>query len=355
VRRVGVVLVLGLLSVATVNASADQADSASATQILLLNRSPGDDCSSDIYSVRSDGSDLLRLTNDSPRNGKYVHPPFSASFGGDWSPDGSTIVYTRERTAGGRPYETACIHGDNRDDLFVMRADGSGKRSLTTNGSSGDGRFSPDGTKLAFVNGSSLLISDLNGKHRRVLGRGGFARWSPDGSRVAFDCGSAGYGSCVFDFKSGRKISLGTDIYTASWAADSETILFDRYHGHRAPTQNTPTELWSVRWDGSQRKQLTQETRSGVQDQCPVQSPDASAIAFTRTSGEHETLALLDTQGVRTLVRGAPSSECPAWSRGGSLIAFGRGRSLWVVNSDGSGAHPITTGRSDDSIVAWRP
>jgi TolB protein len=76
----------------------------------------------DIYTIRTDGSDVRKLTNS---HGNDAHPI--------WSPDGSWIVFTSSRKGfkdeamlnewGPQPY----------GDLYVMRADGSDVRQLTDN------------------------------------------------------------------------------------------------------------------------------------------------------------------------------------------------------------------------------
>jgi Tol biopolymer transport system component len=64
-------------------------------------------------------------------------------------------------------------------------------------------------------------------------------------------------------------------------------------------------------------------------------------------------------QGERTLTPITESSELPAWSPDGSLIAFSRGfegrRTIWTMKPDGSEAHGITEPGSDDVAPAWSP
>ena len=94
----------------------------------------------DLYVWKLDGSAPMRLTND--------HVPGTTSFDGSidpaWSPDGMQIVF-----AAGE---------ENNHDLFVINADGTGRRQLTS-GPANDRvpSWSPDGTTVAF---SSTLTAD---------------------------------------------------------------------------------------------------------------------------------------------------------------------------------------------------
>lgn len=112
----------------------------------------------------------------------------------DWSPDGR-IVYTRfelDRRA------------DFRPSLYVVDANGAGRRLLVRDGQSAD--FSPDGSRIAFAsvrdrNGSTcgsdecsrngeIYVMDASGANRRRLtrnkGHDAGPRWSRDGDRIAF-------------------------------------------------------------------------------------------------------------------------------------------------------------------------
>jgi WD40 repeat protein len=126
----------------------------SAGPTLLFERSPGDDCLADLYSVGADGTGLRRLTFDTQFVGAKKTTSFTASFGGRPSPNGRRVVYTRQRAVGD------CAHPDTRDDLFVMGKDGSGKRRLTGDGQSVGASYSPDGTSLAFGSGSAVYVGD---------------------------------------------------------------------------------------------------------------------------------------------------------------------------------------------------
>lgn len=81
----------------------------------------------EIYTIRRDGSDLKKLT-DEP--GVDSRPR--------WSPDGAWLAFTSNRSG--------------REDLYLMRADGTDLRALTDHPAIDDhAAWSPDGRHIAFV------------------------------------------------------------------------------------------------------------------------------------------------------------------------------------------------------------
>lgn len=126
----------------------------------------------EIYRMRADGSDVVRLTDAAAAD---EHPV--------WSPDGQTIAFTR-RSAG----------SDRNSEIFLMSADGSGIRSLARRGSYP--AWSPDGARIAFsAYGSDRLdvyvmdadggnVTNLTATHGDVASYD--PSWSPDGRRIAY-------------------------------------------------------------------------------------------------------------------------------------------------------------------------
>ena len=98
------------------------------------------------YVYATDGSGLLAYLGE-------------GSFG-SWSPDGTKIIYTIEKNNG---------HAIIGSDIYVINADGTGKKRLTNtpNNIEIEPRWSPDGTKVAFYSGSlhddsaSVYIADI--------------------------------------------------------------------------------------------------------------------------------------------------------------------------------------------------
>jgi Tol biopolymer transport system component len=94
-----------------------------------------------IFTSRPGGRALRRLTRDVD------------AYGPSFSPDGARIAYYRFRSGGGR-------------EVWVMRADGSGKRLLTRGG---DPEWSPDGRLIAFGRHRALRVISPEGGFERLL------------------------------------------------------------------------------------------------------------------------------------------------------------------------------------------
>jgi TolB protein len=128
----------------------------------------------EIYTVHPDGSALTRLTND---------PAFDSTP--VFSPDGRTIAFTSDR--GTNP--------EHPSHLFVMNADGTNVRQISTGEDDSTPDYSPDGRRIAYVGftggNADIWVADADGSHaRRVTIDKKFQytpRWSPDGTWIAFE------------------------------------------------------------------------------------------------------------------------------------------------------------------------
>jgi Tol biopolymer transport system component len=93
-------------------------------------------------------------------DGIHDHPITSAGSNDypDWSPNGHWIGFTSDQGGG--------------NDVWLMRPDGSNAHQVTSKGALGYSPvFSPDGTKIAFTDGTNVWISRLNGTHvKKIVG-----------------------------------------------------------------------------------------------------------------------------------------------------------------------------------------
>jgi TolB protein len=105
---------------------------------------------------RDGDSEIYVMRTDAPEgpNNRPVKLTDNATYSDsqpDWSPDGSRIVYSSAR-------------GGNWEDIFVMRADGSGKKNLTRNPARDQHPvFSPDGRWVAFDSDRNLWKMRIDG------------------------------------------------------------------------------------------------------------------------------------------------------------------------------------------------
>jgi hypothetical protein len=245
-----------------------------------------------LYRVRDDGSELRDLT------------PSMEAFRGDWSPDGTKIVFG---ATGG---------------LFVMNADGSAPTPLGVQG--GAPKWSPDGRKILFNAGGVITVMNADGTGATGLADGGSATWSPDGAKIAFD--RINRSSCVPYLFCPSSLYVmaadGTHVTTLATAANASDLL-----GAPAwsPDGNSIAYIRSCCFLGpdvsgiyvmSTRGGLAQRVGTGTPRGGPVWSPNggALAVAIAGPDGSTELTLMPATGGAGVVLATSPGSEYPsAW------------------------------------------
>ncbi len=255
--------------------------------LLLTSNRTGED---HIFRMAPDGSGLADLT------------PSSEGSNGDWSPDGSRIVFASTRfLAGG---------------VYVMAADGSDPVRLTEGGAPA---WSPDGSKIAFASSAGVTVMNADGTGLKLLAPGSEPDWSPDGRRIVFT-----QVHCVADL-------CGADLYLM--AADGTGV----------------------------RRLTTSSALDGAS--APAWSPDGTRIAYARRCcflfGDGSGLATIAPDGglSNVLHRGAIVGR-PVWAPDGSAIVFaedtGAGIDVMIVTSAGGAAEVLIGGLADDRPTSWK-
>jgi Tol biopolymer transport system component len=194
-----------------------------------------------------------------------------------WSLDSRLIAFSRD------------------DELWVMRANGSGQHRVAVTAS---WAWSPDGTLV-------------------YTARGDLYRIGPDGA---------------------GRVQLTSGPADDEWPAVSPNgdIAFER-----ALPPRHRYDVWVMAEDGSAQRPLTQSAADDVQ---PDWSPDGTSVVFASCLKQCRIVAALaDGSGFRFLTR-AQDSAAPKWSPAGDRIAFLRAANLeqgyaklFVVRPDGSG------------------
>jgi Tol biopolymer transport system component len=213
-----------------------------------------------LYSISMDGSEVVQLTEAGSRH------DFPA-YAGAYSPDGDRILFFRP--------------ADNVDDdgasmnLFVVDVDGTGVKKLTPSGietillgPSGASDWSPDGRRVAFVgsNGDfwqsrlhAVFIAGADGSQpERITPWGDVlsVQWSPNGRLLAFTKGRDIF-TVHPDGTDRVKLTSsqdGTYSFGPMWSPDSSRLLFIRGSGQVLDRQ--PAELWIVEADGTDPVQV---------------------------------------------------------------------------------------------------
>jgi Tol biopolymer transport system component len=193
-------------------------------------------CGDELYTIKTDGSELTRLTND---------PAFD--YQPAWSPDGSRIAFTRR----------AC--GVCEDHIYLINPDGTGLTRLTAPGKYyAQPSWSPDGTRIAYRGNHPsqfdaqiyTMKSDGTDQQQVTFSASPFVialepAWSPDGNRIAFTGHPNG-------------LCGGTDC------------------GY---------EIFTIRTDGTDRRRVTDDrARDADPDWQPIPNrpPDCSGVAASR-------------------------------------------------------------------------
>jgi Tol biopolymer transport system component len=279
--------------------------------------------------VRPDGSDDHWATPQVPlpKDGWQVHP--------DWSPDGSLLAFIADDAADGdKPPELWTR------DLWITEPDGTDAERLldcalpcvTLDWPA----WSRDGTKLAFTahdetgGGASFRLDVMDMTTRAVTtvaiasGPTAFAgpRWSPDGRRVVLEVqrytdlgprGSlSGTAIAILDLKDPTPTpTVITDwalwATYPDWHPTEDLIVFSTRPW--SALEDGPSNLHTVRPDGSELTALTEFTNGQTRATQPTWTPEGTEIIFTAVEGTgfgEPTMAIVHRDG--TALTSATSS-----------------------------------------------
>jgi Tol biopolymer transport system component len=316
----------------------------------LLAVAGGTSCSSD--KSKSDvapiaffrGQELVLIDPDGSNERSLAHFPSKPYdlFAPTWSPNGRQLLVS--------------FHLGDRIDIYVVEADGSGKRKLWRGGFSTNGPlWSPRGDAILIDDATeyrhAMWIVTPDGKARRLpTGDAfGFPAWSPDGTKIAYH-GPDGLflpEPWIYvmnaDGSGQKRLTKGTIM---SWAPEERI----RFHVGES------TALWVINPDGSGRRRATKaEELLEFEDLSPHRR---MVVRETGAGSQIGDLYVKDlTSGARRKL--ASRGCCALWSPDGKSLAFVRfeagAKDIYVINVDGTGERNLTDSPEDEEWPTWAP
>jgi hypothetical protein len=219
-----------------------------------------------------------------------------------------------------------------------------------------DATWSPDGGKIAYLQGDSLYVADATGANPRLL-RAGISPpapdltgpvWSPDGSEIAIAAATSATTSAILAVKvdgseDARVLFDGAgDNVNPSWSPDNSRIAFERdYAG--------PWAIWFVGPDGSEAHEAI---GGGADNRFPQFGPAPDRLAFisdrqhipgeasqyryalyVQVFGESRSVKLLDDVHPNSPAKWSPTGAQLAVAAGQECLRWG----IYVVESQTPG------------------
>ena len=274
-------------------------------------------------SERSGNLDLWVMNLEDPQNPIQLTTDPAADVEPRWSPDGSMVLFSSPA-------------GGSYNDIFVINADGSGRRRLLE---------WPDSHEWG-------------------------ATWSPDGKYIVFTSEKDGnYQIYVMPFAGDAEpINLMQDdfFYTyPDWSADGKWLVF-------VSNRDGQWDIWKMNIAECLDARLTE---GNADDACAPQqltdyldddffprwSPDGKKIIFSSRRYSDRDIYVMDADGGNlTRLTNLPGNDSnPIWVMDGQYIIFSRrpqtNWDLFVMDADGSNVWQLTDSPGQDRFGDWKP
>jgi TolB protein len=275
------------------------------------------------------------------------------------------------------PYSSSCTDSqpgriafvsdrEGEASIYVMNTDGSNQMKIGSwFGLANTFRWSPDGTKIAFIDADGwLCLADADGGNLSKLAEmpSYSISWSPDGRKIAVGC--LDYDIYSVDAGTGETQNL-TNTPDAieslpSWSPDGRKIAFAVF----APPS---FDISLMDTDGGNRTKLTSE--QGTCEEL-AWSPGGGKVSYTWYSEDSQgpegicrDICLVDTSdGNKINLTDSPEYDDrdASWSPDGSKIAFSSRRQvvdqqIYVTKVDVKQLIKLTTGESSNYFPSWSP
>jgi Tol biopolymer transport system component len=283
----------------------------------------------------------------------------------------------------------------NRDtssgEIYTITPGGTATRITFSNGSS-DPAYSPDGSRIAFVSANpggtyQIFVMNADGSGRRQITTTSTAKkeptWSPDGTRIAYVASSFDVdGQTDFEIWAINADGSGRQQLTNNSFPDAQPAwspLGDKIAFVSTRTGDTNRNVYIMNSNGTGQTSITPNSPPGCSPNCyqghddnPAWSPNDSKIAYVHGYGPPDNplagggvpnIWTMDPNGAnKTNVSNNPDTSAfsPAWSPNGARIAYAgtapdSSQNIYVMNANGSGQAPIDTNTAKDEDPDWQP
>ena len=231
--------------------------------------------------MNDDGTALRDVASPTSSTGGFWNPA--------WSPDGSKLAFTSQSSS---PWGVWFVdaNGANLTSAVVDAA----------NNTYGNAAFKGSGPQLSFDNGSSISLVDRVTNLVTALTSGRAASWSPDGTKVAYFNGSATQ-LLIADANGANAQVLNTGFssyvtFRPAWSPDGSTLAF----------VNGSSQIWLANTSGAPSPHMLV---SGIN---PQWSADGTTLFFFSATATSTLMSIhTDGTGLRTII-----PEFPARSGG---------------------------------------
>ncbi|MCE7065198.1 DPP IV N-terminal domain-containing protein [Dyadobacter sp. CY326] len=353
--------------------------------------------STEIYTMRWDGSDLVRRTSQDA----FVGSPC-------WSKDGKQLLVYQTTLEGvrklttvqpklriGASSEIAIINLSDQSIVPVPAdsgaylspqwlADGSiayvratapgsivfGNGHLSLEGEFNHPRWSADGKKMLFHREQQHAWPPMYPLHSNapqfaLLRSGVFPSFSPTAGNLLI-CNDKTAGALhnqilqINTDGTGKKILFGDSVKSALapvWSPQGDRIAFGFGNFFQMLKGRATADIAIIDQDGTNLKVLTDGSGNyGF----PSWSPDGKKIVYRASTENSKGLFILDVAtGKSTILTQDSHDNFPAWSPAGDVIAFtrkaGNNYDIYTIKTDGNQLQRLTTDPGNDAQCSWSP
>jgi Tol biopolymer transport system component len=246
---------------------------------------------------------------------------------------------------------------DGNNEIYVMDWDGRRPLRITNDPASDvDPDISTNGRDIVFTsnrtgNNDIYIVGSAGGTPVNLTNHSatdGWARWAPDGEHIVFHSNRDGNFELYAMNSDGTGLMRltnypGVDQYP-DWSPDGRAIAFRR-----------DIDIYALDVASGETRRLTD---APPLNQMPAWSPNGKHLAFMSTRAGYLAVYLMNADGSnqRNLTPKNPAdldsdwiSRAPSWSTTGRQIYFmssrpstGLDTEIFIMNSDGTGATPVT-------------